>query len=84
MSMLTILKYFLLTGIDGRKAIQRIAQPQTEGLRSLGGLGQRLNKQKNHLFRESEMNGFSHLYIQMHCLLLVKCCIIVMYSVKNA
>ena len=44
--MLTILKYFLLTGIDGRKAIQRIAQPQTEGLCSLGGLGQRLNKQK--------------------------------------
>ena len=82
--MLTILKDFLLTGIDGRKAIQRTAQPQTEGLRSLGGLGQRLNRQKNHLFRESEMDGFSHLYIQMHCLLLVKCCIIVMYAVKNA
>lgn len=82
--MLTILKYFLLTGIDGRKAIQRTAQPQTEGLRSLGGLGQRLNRQKNHLFRESEMDGFSHLYIRMHCLLLVKCCIIVMYAVKNA
>ena len=31
--MLTILKHFLLTGIDGRKAIRRIAQPQPEGLR---------------------------------------------------
>ena len=28
--MLTILKHFLLTGIDGRKAIRRIAQPQPE------------------------------------------------------
>ena len=54
MSMLTILKYFLLTGIDGRKAIQRIAQPQTEGLRSLGGLGQRLNKQKTICSAEAE------------------------------
>ena len=34
--MLTILKHFLLTGIDGRKAIRRIAQPQPEGLRSSG------------------------------------------------
>lgn len=35
------------------------------------GLGQRLNKQKNHSFREGGMDGFSHLYIQMHCLLLL-------------
>ena len=34
--MLTILKHFLLTGIDGRKAIRRIAQPQPEELRSSG------------------------------------------------
>ena len=27
------------------------------------GLGQHLNKQKNHSFRESRMDGFSHLYI---------------------
>lgn len=26
------------------------------------GLGQRLNKQENHSFRESGMDGFSHLY----------------------
>ena len=32
------------------------------------GLGHRLNKQKNHSFHESGMDGFSHLYIQMHCL----------------
>ena len=32
------------------------------------GLGLRLNKQKNHSFHESGMDGFSHLYIQMHCL----------------
>ncbi|MCI6435326.1 MAG: hypothetical protein MR828_11305, partial [Clostridiales bacterium] len=32
------------------------------------GLGQCLNKQKNHSFREGGMDGFSHLYIQMHCL----------------
>ena len=35
------------------------------------GLGQRLNKQRNHSFRESGMDGFSHLYIQMHCLRVV-------------
>ena len=34
--MLTILEHFLLTGIDGRKAIRRIAQPRPEGLRSSG------------------------------------------------
>ena len=28
-----------------------------------GGLGPSLNKQKNHSFHESGMNGFSHLYI---------------------
>ena len=72
------------------QAIQRIAQPLDLSSASrtrhsvLRGLGQRLNKQKNHSFRESGMDGFSHLYIQMHCLLLVKCCIIVMYAVKHA
>ena len=53
-----------------RKAIPRIVQPQSEGCVHRG-LGQRLNKQENHSFRESGMNGFSHLCIQMHCLLLV-------------
>lgn len=37
--MLTILKHFLLTGIDGRKAIRRIAQPQPEGLAFIGAWG---------------------------------------------
>lgn len=68
MSMLTILKYFLLTGIDGRKAIQRVAQPQTEGLRSLGGLGQHLNKQKKHSFREMR-NGWFFAFVYTDALL---------------
>ena len=48
--MLTILKHFLLTGIDGRKAIRRIAQPQPEGLRS-SGLGVGPQQAETHLFR---------------------------------
>ena len=56
------------------QAIQRIAQPLDLSSVSrtrhsvLRGLGHRLNKQKNHSFHESGMDGFSHLYIQMHCL----------------
>ena len=34
----------------------------------LRGLGQRLNKQKPGISEAVEMPGFSHLYIQMHCL----------------
>ena len=57
-----------------RKAIPRIAQPLDLSSVSrtwhsvLRGLGLRLNRQKNHSFCGSGMNGFSHLYIQMHCL----------------
>ena len=58
--MLSILKSFLLLGLDGRKAIQRIAQPQTERLRS-PGIGAVPQQVENHLFRESGMDGFSHL-----------------------
>ena len=36
----------------------------------LRGLGQRLNKQKPGISETVEMPDFSHLYIQMHCLLL--------------
>lgn len=61
-SMLTILKHFLLTGIDGRKAIRRIAQPQPEGLRSSGIGAAPQSPQKNHSFCGSGMDGFSHLY----------------------
>ena len=60
--MLTILKHFLLTGIDGRKAIRRIAQPQPEGLRSSGLGAAPQSPQKNHSFCGSGMDGFSHLY----------------------
>lgn len=68
--MLTILKHFLLTGIDGRKAIRRIAQPQPEGLRS-SGLGAAPQQAETHSFRRSEMDGFFAFVIQMHCLLLL-------------
>lgn len=60
--MLTILKHFLLTGIDGRKAIRRIAQPQPEGLRSSGLGAAPQSPQKNHSFCGSGTDGFSHLY----------------------
>ena len=40
----------------------------------LWGLGQRLNKRKPGISETSGMLGFSHLYIQMHCLLLPKNC----------
>ena len=59
--MLTILKHFLLTGIDGRKAIRRIASRSPKDCVHRG-LGLRLNKQKNHSFCGSGMDGFSHLY----------------------
>ena len=36
------------------------------------GLGQRLNKQKPGISEAVEIPGFSHLYIQMHCLLLFR------------
>lgn len=32
------------------------------------GLGAAPQQAENHSFRESGMDGFSHLYIQMHCL----------------
>ena len=59
MSMLPILKSFLLCGLDGRKAIQRIAQPQPEGLRS-SGLGATPQQAENHLFRGCGIDGFLH------------------------
>ena len=54
-----------------QKRFVRIAQPpDVSGVSRtrhsvLRGLGQCLNKQKNHSFRRSGMNGFSHLYMQM-------------------
>ena len=68
--MLTILKHFLLTGIDGRKAIRRIAQPQPEGLRSsgLGAAPQQVEKP----FVLWKRNGWFFAFVsQMHCLLLL-------------
>lgn len=52
-----------------RKAIPRIVQPQSEGCVHRG-LGRRLNKQKTICSANAEWMVFSHLYIQMHCLLL--------------
>ena len=55
----------------------QIAQPLSEGQRYseqvlvLWGLGQSLNKQKNHSFRESGMDGFSHMARHRHCLRLL-------------
>ena len=65
--MLTILKHFLLTGIDGRKAIRRIAQPQPEGLRS-SGLGA-APQQAEKPFVLWKRNGWSFAFVlQVHCL----------------
>ena len=65
--MLTILKHFLLTGIDGRKAIRRIAQPQPEGLRS-SGLGA-APQQAEKPFVPWKRNGWFFAFVlQMHCL----------------
>ena len=66
--MLTILKHFLLTGIDGRKAIRRIAQPQPEGLRS-SGIGA-APQQAEKPFVPWKRNGWFFAFVlQMHCLL---------------
>ena len=59
--MLTILKHFLLTGIDGRKAIRRIAQPQPEGLRS-SGLGAAPQQAEKPFVLWKRNGWFSHLY----------------------
>ena len=65
--MLTILKHFLLTGIDGRKAIRRIAQPQPEGLRS-SGLGA-APQQAEKPFVPWKRNGWFFAFVlQVHCL----------------
>lgn len=65
--MLTILKHFLLTGIDGRKAIRRIAQPQPEGLRSSGPGAAPQQAEKP--FVPWKRNGWFFAFVlQMHCL----------------
>ena len=65
--MLTILKHFLLTEIDGRKAIRRIAQPQPEGLRS-SGLGA-APQQAEKPFALWKRNGWFFAFVlQVHCL----------------
>lgn len=69
-SMLTILKHFLLTGIDGRKAIRRIAQPQPEGLRS-SGLGAAPQQAEKPFVLWKRNGWFFAFVIQMHCLLLL-------------
>ena len=51
----------VLIKVGSRKAIRRIAQPQSEGLRS-PGFGTAPQQAENHPFRESGMDGFSHLY----------------------
>ena len=65
--MLTILKHFLLTGIDGRKAIRRIAQPQPEGLRS-SGLGAAPQQAKKPFVPWKRNGWFFAFVLQMHCL----------------
>ena len=69
-SMLTILKHFLLTGIDGRKAIRRIAQPQPEGLRS-SGLGAAPQQAEKPFVLWKRNGWFFAFVLQMHCLLLL-------------
>ena len=65
--MLTILKHFLLTGIDGRKAIRRIAQPQPEGLRSSGPGAAPQQAEKP--FVLWKRNGWFFAFVlQVHCL----------------
>ena len=68
--MLTILKHFLLTGIDGRKAIRRIAQPQPEGLRS-SGLGAAPQQAEKPFVLWKRNGWFFAFVLQMHCLLLL-------------
>ena len=65
--MLTILKHFLLTGIDGRKAIRRIAQPQPEGLRS-SGLGA-APQQAEKPFVPRKRNGWFFAFVHTDALL---------------
>ena len=65
--MLTILKHFLLTGIDGRKAIRRIAQPQPEGLRS-SGLGAAPHQAEKPFVLWKRNGWFFAFVLQVHCL----------------
>lgn len=65
--MLTILKHFLLTGIDGRKAIRRIAQPQPEGLRS-SGLGAAPQQAEKPFVLWKRNGWFFAFVLQVHCL----------------
>lgn len=65
--MLTILKHFLLTGIDGRKAIRRIAQPQPEELRS-SGLGAAPQQAEKPFVLWKRNGWFFAFVLQVHCL----------------
>ena len=65
--MLTILKHFLLTGIAGRKAIRRIAQPQPEGLRS-SGLGAAPQQAEKPFVLWKRNGWFFAFVLQVHCL----------------
>ena len=66
--MLTILKHFLLTGIDGRKAIRRIAQPQPEGLRS-SGLGAAPQQAEKPFVLWKRNGWFFAFVLRVHCFL---------------